>query len=158
MAKRRKRTKLIRSQYCPNRHCKYYGKVNEGNVICNGTYRTKTKGIVRQFLCEACGETWTQHQDTFFYDLRTPMDKVLLALKLLVKGMPLRGVSEVLEVKLDTVRFWLKKAAEHTDKLTPFLLKELKVNRTELDALWSFVKKNEMRKRAVLWKERSPLG
>lgn len=158
MAKRRKRTQIIRSQYCPNQRCRYYKMAEQGNVVCNGSYLTKTKGTVRQFCCKACGETWTQHLDTFFYDLRTPRDKVMMALKLLVKGMPLRAVAEVLEVKLDTVRGWLARAAEHSAKITPSLLKELKVKRMELDALWSFVKKNEMRKRAMLWKAKSPLG
>lgn len=158
MAKRRRRTKGIRAQYCPNRRCRYHGKAEQGNVVCNGSYRTQTKGTVRQFRCKACGETWTQHRDTFFYDLRTPREKVVMALKLLVKGMPLRGVADVLEVKLDTVRGWLARAAAQAERLTPWLLGELKVNRVELDALWSFVTKNELHKRATLWKGKSPLG
>lgn len=64
-----------------------------------------------------------------------------MALKLLVKGMPLRGVAEVLEVKLDTVRHWLKVAAEQSEKVDALLMRELKVSQVELDALWSFVKK-----------------
>ncbi|HID24901.1 MAG TPA: hypothetical protein EYP23_00320 [Thermoplasmata archaeon] len=81
-----------------------------------------------------------------------------MALKLLVKGMPLRGVADVLEVKLDTVRHWLRVAAEHSEKVNELLLKELKVSQIELDALWSFVKKNTLRERAILWKEKSGLG
>ena len=75
-----------------------------------------------------------------------------MAIKLLVKGMPLRGVAEVLEVKLDTVRHWLKVAAEQSEKIDAVLMKELKVSHIELDALWSFVKKNSLRQRAILWK------
>lgn len=82
----------------------------------------------------------------------------MLALKLLVKGMPLRGVAEVLDVKLDTVRHWLKVAADHSEKVNEILLKELKVSQVELDALWTFVKKNSLRQRAILWKEKSGLG
>lgn len=78
-----------------------------------------------------------------------------MALKLLVKGMPLRGVAEVMEVKLDTVRHWLKVAAEHSEEVNALLVKELKVRQVELDALWSFVKKNDLRKRALLWKGKS---
>lgn len=80
-----------------------------------------------------------------------------MALKLLVKGMPLRGVAEVLEVKLDTVRLWLKVAAEQSEKVNDLLLKELKVSQVELDALWTFVKKNSLRQRATLWKGKSGL-
>jgi len=75
-----------------------------------------------------------------------------MAIKLLVKGMPLRGVAEVLEVKLDTVRHWLKVAAEHSEKIDALLMKDLNVSQVELDALWSFVKKNSLRQRAILWR------
>lgn len=39
----------------------------------------------------------------------------MLALKLLVKWLPLLGVAEMLEVKLDTVRHWLAVAAERSE-------------------------------------------
>jgi hypothetical protein len=75
-----------------------------------------------------------------------------MALKLLVKGMPLRGIAEVLEVKLDTVRHWLKLAAAQSEKIDALLLREVKVSQIELDALWTFVKKNSLRQRAILWR------
>lgn len=158
MATRRKRTAYLRSQYCPNPRCQGYGKMGAENVVCNGSYRTQTRGLVRQFLCRACGETWTQHHGTFFHDLRTPKETILMALKLLVKGMPIRGIAEVLGVKPDTVLRWLNRAARHARKLTPMLLNTLHVKRTELDALFSFVKKNELRQRAMRWRARAPLG
>jgi ribosomal protein S16 len=68
--------------------------------------------------------------------------------------MPLRGVAEVLGVKLDTVRHWLRVAAEHSEKVDKLLMKELRVSQVELDALWTFVKKNSLRQRANLWKAR----
>ena len=49
-------------------------------------------------------QIFLQWDGCHIFDLRTPEEKVLLALKLLVKGMPLRGVADVSEVKLDTVR------------------------------------------------------
>jgi transposase-like protein len=152
-----KHARLTAGQFCPNRRCRFYGKTKETNVVSNGCYRTKTKGRVRQFLCRDCGETWTQHQGTFFHNLRSQRSKVLLAMKLLVRGMPLRGVADVLGVKLDTVSRWLTRAAEQSDRINDWLLKDLKVKRIELDALWSFVKKNELRKRAALWRDKSPL-
>jgi uncharacterized protein YjcR len=81
-----------------------------------------------------------------------------MALKLLVKGMPIRGIAEVLGVKPDTVLRWLNRAARHSRKLTPVLLNALHVRRTELDALWSFVKKNELKQRAIRWRAKSLLG
>ena len=69
------------------------------------------------------------------------------------------GQADVLKVKLDTVRHWLKVAAEHSQRVNKMLLAELsagsigKVSQVELDALWTFVKKNALRKRAILWKD-----
>ena len=78
-----------------------------------------------------------------------------MALRLLVRGMPLRGVADVMEVKLDAVRHWLRVAAQQGEEVSAMLVRELKVTQVELDALWSFVKKNDLRRRANLWRERS---
>ena len=62
-----------------------------------------------------------------------------------IKGMSLRSISEILNVKLDTVRGWLTKAAEHSEEVNKVLLKDLKVSKVELDELWTFVKKKQYR-------------
>jgi len=158
MAKRGRRAKYnLENEACPNPECSLYGKTGKSNIVSNGTIQTEQGENRRKFLCKACGRSFCSRTGTIFYDLRTPEEKVLLALKLLVKGMPLRGVADVLEVKLDTVRHWLKVAAEHSEKVNEMLLKELKVPQIELDALWTFVKKNALRQRAILWKAKSGL-
>ena len=159
MAKRGRKPKYnLGNEACPNTKCSLYGKPGKGNIVSNGTIRTKQGIDRRKFLCKVCGKSFCSRTGTIFYDLRTPEEKVILALKLLVKGMPLRGVADVLDVKLDTVRHWLRIAAEHSERVNELLLKELKVSQIELDALWSFVKKNTLRERAILWKEKSGLG
>jgi transposase len=65
---------------------------------------------------------------------------------MIVKGMSLRGTAEILEVKLDTVRGWLQKAAEHSEEVDKVLIKELNVDKVELDELWTFVQKKQFRK------------
>jgi transposase-like protein len=159
MAKRGRKPKYnLKDEACPNPKCSLYGKTAKGNIVSNGTIPTKQGENRRKFLCKVCGRSFCSRTGTVFYDLRTPEEKVLLALKLLVKGMPLRGVADVLKVKLDTVRHWLKVAAEHSERVNKMLLAELKVSQVELDALWTFVKKNALRKRAILWKEKSGWG
>lgn len=142
MAKRGRKPKYnLENEACPNPECTLYGKTGEGNIVSNGTIKSKKGEKRRKFLCRACGTSFCSRTGTIFYDLRTPEDKFLLALKLLVKGMALRGVADVLEVKLDTVRHWLNVAARHCEEVNEMLLKELKVSEVELDALWTFVKK-----------------
>ncbi len=156
MAKRGRRRKYrFKKEACPNNRCLLYGQTGKGNIVSNGTYQTQEGEVTRRFRCKSCGGSFCSRAGSIFYDLRSPEERVLMALKLLVKGMPLRGIAEVLEAKLDTVRHWLKLAAEHSEKIDALLLKELKVSQVELDALWTFVKKNSLRQRAILWREKS---
>jgi transposase-like protein len=79
---------------------------------------------------------------TAFRWLHTPRRKVLLALRLLVKGLSLRGAAEVLGVKRDTIRRWLGHAAAHSEAVSQVLLKDLHLSQVQVDELWTFVKKN----------------
>ncbi len=152
MARRGRKPKFLGVQ-CPNKRCRQ----RPPQVVANGRYQTR-EGLVRQFLCRACGQGFTERQGTFFYDLRTPQATVLMALKLLVKGMPLRGIAEVLGTKLDTVRDWLRRAADQSARVNDLILQELDVSQVELDALWTFVKKKQLRQRARLWRAKSGSG
>ena len=152
MAKRGRKPKFL-GVPCPNKRCRQ----RPPHVVANGRYQTR-EGLVRQFLCRACGQGFTERQGTFFYDLRTPQATVLMALKLLVKGMPLRGIAEVLGTKLDTVRDWLRRAADQSARVNDLILQELEVSQVELDALWTFVKKKQLRQRARRWRAKSGSG
>ena len=100
---------------------------------------------IRKYLCRACGAVFCERKSTVFYDIRSDEGKVILALKLILQGMSLRAVSNVLDVKLDTVRFWLTRSATHAEQVNEALIKEIKVNKVELDELWSFVRKKNFR-------------
>ena len=129
---------------CPNTECGMLGKAGQGNIVGNGTYKTKS-GKIRKYICRSCGRVFCDRTNTAFFDLRTKDEKVLIALKMAIKGMSLRSISEILNVKLDTVRGWLTKAAEHSEEVNNVLLKDLKVSKVELDELWTFVKKKQYR-------------
>jgi len=102
------------------------------------------------FICRNCKTVFNERTGTVFFDLRTPEDKVILALKLLLKGLSVRGIAEVLEVKPDTILAWLRRAAKHSAEVENLLLRDLKVTKVELDELWTFVQK----KRLKDWKRR----
>jgi transposase-like protein len=130
---------------CPNENCPDYGKISKGNIVANGTY--KARGVrMHKYICRTCSKSFSSSSNTIFHDLRTDEKTILLALKMIVKGMSLRGTAEILEVKLDTVRGWLQKAAEHSEEVDKVLIKELNVDKVELDELWTFVQKKQFRK------------
>jgi hypothetical protein len=90
--------------------------------------------------------------------LRTDETTVFLALKMILKGMNLRSTAEILEVKLDTVRRWLKISAEHNEEVNKVLMKNLDVDKVELDELWTFVKKKRIREWTANQKTKDGFG
>ncbi len=133
---------------CPNPKCDLYCKTGKGNVISNGTYKIKDGTSSRRFLCKKCGKTFCNSAGSIFYGLRSSEDKVITAIKLLAKGLSIRGAAKTLEVRLNTVRHWLKIAAEQSEKIDALLINDPNVTKTELDILWAFVKNNSLRRRA----------
>lgn len=141
MAKKRGRRSRFRDVACPNARCKFFGEVGTGTVVSNGTYFVGG-ARVRKFICRHCGKVFNSRARTPFRWLHSPKGKVLMALRLLVKGLSLRGTAEVLGVKLDTVRNWLRKAAAQADVVNHILVREVKLSQVQVDELWTFVKKN----------------
>jgi len=146
MAKRAKKKRGPKPKYlsitCPNPKCKQYGKKGLGNVVSNGTYRTRSTGKARLFLCRTCGKAFSSRSGTASFDLRSPRKKVLMGLRLLAEGLGLRGTSRVLEIKLDTIRRWLATAALHCEQVSDMLVRDLNLSQVQVDELWTFVKKN----------------
>jgi len=146
MAKRVEKKRGPKPKYldiaCPNPKCKYHGNKGLGNVVSNGTYRTRSTGKARLFVCRTCGKAFSSRSGTAFFDLRSPKKKVLMGLRLLAEGLGLRGTSRVLDIKLDTVRRWLATAALHCEQVNDMLLRDLKLSQVQVDELWTFVKKN----------------
>jgi predicted transcriptional regulator len=81
-----------------------------------------------------------------FYDLRTSKDKVVLALKLVTKGMSQRSTAEVLEVCPKSISTWISRSSDQSKAVTDVYLKDLKVSKVEMDELWTFAGKKESRK------------
>jgi transposase-like protein len=130
---------------CPNEECEDYGLANQGNVVGNGTYNTKS-GRVRKYICRTCGKIFCGRSNTMFYDLRTSEEKVVLALKLIVKGMSQRSTAEVLEVCPKSVSTWISRASDQSEAVSEIHLKDLNVPKVEMDELWTFTGKKKSRK------------
>jgi transposase-like protein len=127
---------------CPNPECKLFALTGHENVISNGTYRTRSTGKARLFLCRTCGKAFSSRTGTAFSDLRSSKKKVLWALQLVATGSSLRGTSRQLKVKLDTIRRWVTVAASHHEQINEMLRKDRKLSQVQADKLWTFVKKN----------------
>ena len=131
----------FRDVACPNAACPNFEIAGIGNIAGNGTYKTKNKRV-RKFVCRTCGKSFTSRSGTVFHDLRTDKDTFILGLKTVLNDIPLRKISYILDIKLDTIRDWLLRAANHSEKVNDMFIKDLKVSKVELDELWIFVKKS----------------
>jgi len=142
----------LKTETCKNPECTFYGKTKQGNIVSNGTYRTQKGTPGRRFLCKECGKSFCSRTGTIFYDIRSPEEKVLKALKLLAKGMTLQYVVKFMGVKFHTIGRWLELAALQKEKINVLLINEPDISMTELDTLWNFVKKKSNRHRPSIYR------
>jgi transposase-like protein/IS1 family transposase len=125
-------------QPCPNPACDHYRLMNRGNVKSIATYKCQS-GKRRVFQCKECNKRFAETRDTVFFDLRTPEEKVMIALKLLLCKVELTAISFALGITEETTLEWLRRAAEKAEAINQHLLRDVKVTQVELDELWSFV-------------------
>jgi len=151
----------LQKDACQNPECTLHNKTNKDNIISYGTYRSKAGVLSRRFICKECGKSFSHRTAGVFFDLfglRSPEEKILMALKYLVKGMPLQNVAKNIGIKSQTVQHWLKVISEQSEKIDAILIKEYNVSPAKLAVLWSFVKKNALRQRAALYNRNNENG
>jgi IS1 family transposase/transposase-like protein len=127
-------------QPCPNPDCPHYRLMNRGNISAISTYLTQS-GKRRIFHCSKCEGTFSETRDTVFFDLRTPEEKVMMALKMLLVKVGLSDIGFVLGVTEETVLMWLERAAQKAHEINMHLLRNLPVTQVQLDEMWSFIRR-----------------
>lgn len=127
-------------EFCPNEGCPDYEKLqamqSEPNIIKAG----KTRKGVQRYECKTCGQSFTETKGTLFYKKRTAEDEILETLALLAEGSRISSLSRVKGHKEDTLLSWLREAGEHMQAVEEVLMKDYRVERGQLDALWAFVR------------------
>jgi transposase-like protein len=125
--------------FCPNDSCSDAGKTDEGNIV---KYGTTAKGLQR-YRCKTCGKTFSENTGTIFYNnfynKHTPAKEIIETLALVAEGSRVASLSRVKGYKEETIRNWLRQAAEHATQIENVLMREYEIERGQLDALWSYV-------------------
>jgi hypothetical protein len=98
-------------------------------------------GKRRIFRCSECERPFSETRDTVFFDLRTPEEKVIMALKMLLVKVALGDIGFVLGVTEETVLAWLRRAAQKAHEINTHLLRDLPVTQVQLDEMWSFIRR-----------------
>jgi len=124
--------------FCSNEACRDYGELQRDQKQNIDKFGKTSKGVQR-FRCRTCGKTFTATKGTIFYRKRTPEDEILETLALLAEGSRISSLSRVKGHKEDTILAWLREAAKHAEAIEATLMKDYKIKRGQLDALWAYV-------------------
>ena len=126
--------------FYPNEACPDYGKLRDGQTQRNIRKYGKTRAGVQRYQCQTCHRTFTGTTGTIFFRKRTPEHEILETLALLAEGSRISSLSRAKGFKEDTILAWLREAAQHAEALEEVLMKDFKIKRGQLDALWAYVR------------------
>jgi hypothetical protein len=132
----------IDDAFCPNKDCKDYGLQNHGNIAFRGKYgKDKTKDLL---YCRTCGKRFASTRATAFFGLHLSDEKIEQIIHHAAEGVGVRATARLLGLNKDTVNRVILRAGEHCQSVLSSLLHSLKLKETQLDELWSFVKKRKI--------------
>ena len=131
---------------CPNEKCSSFGILGphpDHDIVGRGTYTTVHGEKRQMYECQACGQPFSETAGTPFFGLKTPMKTVCIALNELAEGLGVRAVARIHHIEPDTVLDWLRKAGQHCEQVSEYMMQELELSQVQLDELWTFVRKKE---------------
>ena len=127
-----------RNLACQNPKCKHYNKKNKCNIIKKGF-----RGKVRNYKCTFCERQFVETYGTPLYHKKMKKKEIIRICELFTVRLSFRGVARATHHKLDTIRNLAEDMANHARQTNEFFLHDLKLNPTEVDEIWTFVKKNK---------------
>lgn len=134
--------------FCPEKSCLSYGKLQieteKHNIIKYGT----TKAGRQRYKCKTCGHTFTERKGTIFYRKRTEEKEIIETLAWIAEGARISSIARVKGHKEDTILSWIREAKEHAESIEEILLADYKLERGQIDGLWSYVG-NKGKKKAI---------
>ena len=81
--------------FCPNKECPDYQKLQDALSLRNIIKAGKTKAGVQRYECKTCQRTFTETTGTLFYRKRTSADQILETLALVAEGNRLSSLTRV---------------------------------------------------------------
>jgi 2-phospho-L-lactate transferase len=66
-----------------------------------------------------------------------------LAMFVIDKGS-IRGTARAMGADKDSVALWLKRAGEHCEEVTEYLLRDLNLSQVQIDEIWTFIKRTKI--------------
>lgn len=121
--------------FCWNEACADSGQVGKGNIIKNG----KTDKGVQRYRGQTCRKTFTETKGTLFYRCRHSEETMVECLAMVGDRASLAAIHRSKGVKEETICQWLERAARQVEQIEERLVGPKKLNRVQMDALWTYV-------------------
>jgi|SRR5215207_3784625 len=123
------------SSFCWNLNCHDYGRVNAGNLRRFGFTR---KGRQR-WQCKTCESVVAETRGTVFHGKQHNEQTILECLAMLADRNSLAAIRRVKGVKEETLTAWVSQLKPQMEQIEAVLLRDYKLSRAQLDALWTYV-------------------
>lgn len=131
--------------FCPVPTCRGFARLGphpDHRIVGCGTYATRS-GRRQLYRCAWCRTVFSETQGSVFFGLKTPEETVYRALACLAEGQGMRATARVFGVKPEDILRWLRRAGQHSARVSAYLMRNLHVEQAQLDELWTFVRKKE---------------
>jgi len=122
---------------CQNSRCSHYLREKKKAIIKRGKYRTGHQ----RYLCLYCNTFFMETKGTPLYRKHLPEEEILNICKHLVEKNGLRSIERLTGHHRDTIGVLLEDMAEHAQKVSAYLMKNLGLSQYECDEFWTFIKK-----------------
>ena len=126
---------VLPSSFCWNEKCADYGRLNAGNLRKFGLTR---KGRQR-WQCTTCKKVVADTKGTVFHGKQYDQTTIIECFAMLAERNSLAAIHRIKGIKEETVSAWLAQAAPQIEQIEQLLLRDHKMSRAQLDALWTYV-------------------
>lgn len=123
------------SSFCWNEKCADYGRLDAGNLRKFGFTR---KGRQR-WQCATCKKVIAETKGTVFHGKQHDEQTIIECFAMLAERNSLAAIHRIKGIKEETVSAWLLEAAPQMERIEQVLLRDHKMSRAQLDALWTYV-------------------
>ena len=123
------------SSFCWNEACADYGRVNTGNIRKFG----RTHKGRQRWQCRTCGKAIAETKGTVFHGKKHDEKTIIECFAMLAERNSLAAIHRIKGIKEETVMSWLRFAATQMEQVEELLIRDHKMTRVQLDALWSYV-------------------
>ena len=111
----------------------------------------KHRNGLQRFRCNQCRKTFTEDHATPLDEMRLPLAKAEMILKLLVEGSSIRSIERITGVHRDTIMRVLALAGERCQRLFENRIKGISPNYVQCDEIWGYVgMKEKFKKQAMI--------